>query len=61
MRKTKCDGLNEECKETVMNTGNKIGDKGAAKIGESLTKNTTLTAVSLGCDVEQKDEGKQPV
>ena len=31
-------------------TGNNIGDKGAAKISESLMTNTTLTTLGLRCD-----------
>ena len=38
-------------------TANKIGDKGASAISESLKINTTLTKLNLGCDeIRNKNE-----
>ena len=36
-------------------TANKIGDKGAIKISESLMKNTTLTELHLGCVIGKRE------
>ena len=36
-------------------TGNNIGAEGAIKISESLIKNTTLTALNLGCVIGKRE------
>ena len=35
-------------------TDNQIGAEGAIKISESLTKNTTLTTLNLGCVIGKR-------
>ena len=45
----------------ITSTGNKIGDRGATSLSESLKSNTTLTALNLSCDDKrQKTHERHP-
>ena len=45
----------------ITSTGNKIGDRGATSLSESLKSNTTLTALNLSCeDKRQKTHERHP-